>query len=78
MSHTGALARPKSQRPLPIGHTEAQLIEQVAYDADCTGLVGDPGEGKRLANILGDKTILFMAHHGVSCTDRRHDTGERG
>lgn len=70
MPYTSALTRLQDQRLLPIGHTEAQLIEQIAYDEDYTGLARDPAEGERLADILGDKTILFMAHHGVLVAGR--------
>lgn len=65
MPYTSALTRLKDQRLLPIGHTEAQLIAEIAYDENYTGLARDTSEGERLADILGDKTILFMAHHGV-------------
>jgi ribulose-5-phosphate 4-epimerase/fuculose-1-phosphate aldolase len=70
MPYTSALTRLKDQRLLPIGHTEAQLITQIAYDEDYTGLARDPAEGERLADILGDKTILIMAHHGVLVAGR--------
>ncbi|RWR27695.1 rRNA adenine methyltransferase [Sinirhodobacter populi] len=65
MPYITALTRLKDQRILPIGHTEAQLIAQIAYDEDYTGLARDWDEGERLADVLGDKTILIMAHHGV-------------
>jgi ribulose-5-phosphate 4-epimerase/fuculose-1-phosphate aldolase len=34
---------------------------------DYAGPAFDPAEGERLAGIIGDKKILFMASHGV-CT----------
>lgn len=70
MPYTSALTRLQDQRLLPIGHTEAQLIAEIAYDDDYTGLARDPAEGERLADILGDKTILIMAHHGVLVAGR--------
>lgn len=70
MPYVTALTRLKDQRLLPIGHTEAQLIQQIAYDEDYTGLARDPAEGERLADVLGEKTILFLAHHGVVVTGR--------
>lgn len=70
MPYTTALTRLKDQRLLPIGHTEAQLIAQIAYDEDYTGLARDWEEGERLAGVLGDKTILIMAHHGVLVAGR--------
>ncbi len=70
MPYTSALTRLKDQRLLPIGHTEAQLVTQIAYDEDYTGLARDPAEGERLADALGDRTILIMAHHGVLVAGR--------
>jgi len=26
----------------------------------------DPAEGDRLAGVIGDKTVLFMANHGIT------------
>lgn len=70
MPYVTALTRLKDQRLLPIGHTEAQLIAQIAYDEDYTGLAREWAEGERLADILGDKTILIMGHHGVLVAGR--------
>ena len=38
---------------------------RVAYDDDYQGLGLSCDEGDRLAECLGDKEVLFMAHHGV-------------
>ena len=37
----------------------------IAYDDTYNGLVVDPAEGDRLAAVLGDKRVLFLANHGV-------------
>ena len=39
---------------------------KIAYDDAYDGPAFDPAEGDRLAKMLGDKTILFMANHGVT------------
>jgi ribulose-5-phosphate 4-epimerase/fuculose-1-phosphate aldolase len=49
-----------------VGQTAAGFGGLIAYDADYTGIAYDPSEGERLAAAMGpDKTVLFMAHHGV-------------
>jgi ribulose-5-phosphate 4-epimerase/fuculose-1-phosphate aldolase len=70
MPYTGALTRLKDQHLRAIGHTEAQLIDQIAYDEGYDGLARQPDEGQRLAEVLGEKTILFMGNHGVLVTGR--------
>lgn len=70
MAYTSALVRLEDQRLQPLGQTEALLIDQIAYDEHYDGLARDPAEGERLAQVLGDKTILFMANHGVLVTGR--------
>jgi ribulose-5-phosphate 4-epimerase/fuculose-1-phosphate aldolase len=42
------------------------MINEIAYDDEYTGPALDPDEGARLARVIGDKTILFMANHGIS------------
>jgi len=37
----------------------------IAYDDEYNGLVVDDAEGDRLARVLGDKRVLFLANHGV-------------
>ena len=67
MPYASALSRLEEQEIKPIGQTEIGLIDKIAYDDTYTGPALDPGEGERLAGILGpDKKILFMANHGVA------------
>lgn len=66
MPYCSALTRLEDPQIEPIGQTEVLLQDQIAYDADYTGLAHDPEEGARLAGVLGDKKILFMANHGVA------------
>src|SRR6516162_9652738 len=49
-----------------IGQTEVGMMEMIAYDDNYTGPAFDPAEGERLAKVLGNKTVLFMANHGVT------------
>jgi ribulose-5-phosphate 4-epimerase/fuculose-1-phosphate aldolase len=37
----------------------------VAYDANYNGLAFDMSEGERMARVLGEKSVLMMANHGV-------------
>ena len=50
----------------PIGQTEVGMMRQCAYDTDYTGPASEATEGERLSKLFGDKTILFMANHGIA------------
>src|SRR6059058_722685 len=66
MPHASALTRLEDPRIKEIGQTEVGLSGAIAYDDMYTGPALDPAEGARLAKVIGDKTVLFMANHGVS------------
>jgi ribulose-5-phosphate 4-epimerase/fuculose-1-phosphate aldolase len=66
MPYASALTRLEDPRIKEIGQTEVGMIGEIAYDETYTGPAFDPEEGKRLAGILGDKGVLFMANHGVT------------
>lgn len=66
MPYASALTRLEDPRIKEIGQTEAGLMGKIAYDTDYTGLAFEPEEGERLAKVLGDKSILFMANHGIA------------
>ena len=70
MPFASALARLEDPRILPIGQTEIGMMMQTAYDMEYAGPAFDPKEGERLAGVLGDKTILIMANHGVMTVGR--------
>ena len=70
MPYASALARLEDPRILPIGQTEIGVMMQTGYDMVYTGPAFDPKEGERLAGVLGDKTILVMANHGVLTVGR--------
>jgi ribulose-5-phosphate 4-epimerase/fuculose-1-phosphate aldolase len=66
MPFASALTRLEEPRIEAIGQTEIAFLDCVAYDQQYTGLAFDPGEGERLAGVLGPKNkVLFMANHGV-------------
>jgi len=64
MPYSSALTRLSNPRIEAIGQTEILMMKHIAYDDDYH-VVHDTGEGERLARILGDKSVLFMANHGV-------------
>jgi ribulose-5-phosphate 4-epimerase/fuculose-1-phosphate aldolase len=47
-------------------HNNLLLNDRIAYDEGQHGPAHSNEEGDRLAALLGDKTILIMANHGVS------------
>lgn len=57
-----SLADPEIQ---PISQNALRFYNRVAYDHDYNGLVLDAGEGDRLARALGNKSVMFLANHGV-------------
>jgi ribulose-5-phosphate 4-epimerase/fuculose-1-phosphate aldolase len=66
MPFASALSRLEDQSILPIGQTELGTLMHTAYDDIYAGPAFDPAEGERLAGVIGDKTVLMMANHGVA------------
>ena len=66
MPYASALTRLEDPRIKEIGQTEVGLSGAIAYDDEYTGPALDPAEGARLARVIGDKRVLFMANHGIS------------
>src|SRR2546426_8455441 len=66
MPFASALTRLEDPHIKEIGQTEVGMVEMIAYDDNYTGPAFDPAEGERLAKVLGNKTVLFMANHGVT------------
>ncbi len=66
MPYTSALTRLEDPRIKEIGQSEVILMNKIAYDDAYDGPAFDQAEGDRLAKVLGDKSILFMANHGVT------------
>jgi len=61
-------------------HQNALLFyERVGVDQDYTGLIEDLSAGERICQVMGDKPIVFLKHHGVVVAGRSvpsvlHDT----
>ncbi len=70
MPYASALTRLEDPRIKEIGQTEVLLMNDIAYDDTYTGPADEPEEGARLAKIIGNKTILFMANHGITTCGR--------
>jgi ribulose-5-phosphate 4-epimerase/fuculose-1-phosphate aldolase len=51
-------------------HDSLMLNDRVVYDRESFEPVGDVEEGDRLARLLGDRTVMVMAHHGVTTVGR--------
>ena len=66
MPYASALTRLEDPRIKEIGQTEVGMMGQIAYDDQYTGPALEPEEGKRLAKLIGDKPVLFMANHGIT------------
>ena len=66
MPYASALTRLEDPRIKEIGQTEVGMSGEIAYDDEYTGPALDPAEGARLARVIGDKSVLFMANHGIS------------
>ena len=49
----------------PIHQNSLRFYDDVAYDNDYNGLAETFEEGDRIAAAMGDKSVLFMANHGV-------------
>lgn len=52
----------------PISQTALQFHERIAYDDQYNGLAADAAEGDRMMAALGNRSILFLANHGVIVT----------
>jgi ribulose-5-phosphate 4-epimerase/fuculose-1-phosphate aldolase len=61
-----ALAALKGVELLPVDQNCARFFERVAYDEVFTGFALDDTEGDRIANALGNKSVMVMGNHGVT------------
>jgi ribulose-5-phosphate 4-epimerase/fuculose-1-phosphate aldolase len=60
-----ALTTLESGRLEPVTQNALRFFGDIAYDDDYNGVADNIEEGRRIAEGLGDKRILFMANHGV-------------
>ncbi|MHA1152794.1 MAG: aldolase [Alphaproteobacteria bacterium] len=65
MPFATALTSIEDGRLEPVTQNALRFHGDVAYDDDYNGLAADTAEGARMAAVLGDKRVLFLAHHGV-------------
>lgn len=64
MPHATALCLLKGGRLLPVVQEAMMFHDRIVYDDDYSGLALDTAEGERVANLLGDKEVIFMRNHG--------------
>jgi ribulose-5-phosphate 4-epimerase/fuculose-1-phosphate aldolase len=65
MPYATALALTVPGRLEMVEQNALRFADDIAYDDQYNGLVADDAEGDRLARVLGDKRVLFLANHGV-------------
>ncbi|MDH4324581.1 MAG: aldolase [Betaproteobacteria bacterium] len=65
MPYATALTLTEPGRLEMVEQNALRFADDIAYDDTYNGLVVDTAEGDRLARVLGDKRILFLANHGV-------------
>jgi ribulose-5-phosphate 4-epimerase/fuculose-1-phosphate aldolase len=63
-----ALATLKDPVMKPIDQNTARFFGLVSYDLGFGGIADDAEEGQRLVAAMGDKPILLMGNHGVTCS----------
>lgn len=64
--YTTALSMTEGGR-LELAHTNNLMLnDRIVYDDETNGPVLDNSEGDRIARLLGDKTIMVMASHGLT------------
>ncbi len=63
--YTTAIASLEDPTIHPIDQNTAQFFGEVAYDREFGGLGDSMAEGRRLAEVLGDRRVLMMGNHGV-------------
>ncbi len=61
-----ALSLIESGRMTLSHHNDLLLDDRIAYDDEAHGPVADNEEGDRIAKLMGEKTVLVMANHGVT------------
>ena len=61
-----ALACLQDPTVVPIDNNTARFYGRTAYDLDFGGIADAEEEGERLAESLGDKSVLVMGNHGVT------------
>lgn len=65
MPYATALTLLEGGRLEMVEQNALRFHDDIAYDDTYNGLVVDAAEGDRLAQVLGNKRVLFLANHGV-------------
>ncbi len=60
-----ALNMLKDNRLVPASQSAAYFQGTICYDDNYSGNADTLEEGERLANLIGDKQVMFMKNHGV-------------
>jgi len=61
-----ALACLKDPTMVPIDNNTARFYGRTAYDLSFGGIADATEEGERLADAIGDKSVLVMGNHGIT------------
>ena len=70
MPYATTLTSLEDSRLLPIDQNSARFWGRIAYDDAYGGFALAEAEGRRMAEALGDKPVLFLKNHGVIVTGR--------
>jgi ribulose-5-phosphate 4-epimerase/fuculose-1-phosphate aldolase len=65
MAHATTLTTLKDSEIKPIDQNCLRFFGRVAYDDSYDGLALSMDEGERFARVIGDKSVLMLANHGV-------------
>ena len=65
MPYATALCCLKDPEIKPIDQNTARFYKRVAYDMEFGGIADNQAEGKRIASVLGNRSIMMMGNHGV-------------
>lgn len=63
--YASALCCTKGFRVRMCHQNSLRFFDEIAYDPTFNGLVLDDTEGERLVDVMGGKSVLFHANHGV-------------
>jgi ribulose-5-phosphate 4-epimerase/fuculose-1-phosphate aldolase len=65
MPYATAITMLERGRLEPASQEALRFYGDIAYDDSYDGLAHDSAEGERIARAMGDRHVLFLAHHGV-------------
>ena len=65
MPYATTLTSIQNGRVEPVNQNALRFWDDIAYDDDYGGIATATAEGDRIASKIGDKRVLFLAHHGV-------------